>query len=107
LDISDCENFKYLNASNNQIEESDFLEGSELEIIILNHNKLTYFDNYKSLNNSLKFLFLTANKLDNKIPDYDSYVSYLDINNYKELEYLNYAIGRIREIDLSNNLKLN
>jgi len=107
LDLNDCGKLQYLDASNNQIEEPDFLEGSKLETIILNHNKLTYFDNYESLNDSLKFLSLTANELGNKIPGYDGYVDYLDVSGYKELEYLNCAIGRIREIDLSNNSKLN
>ncbi len=59
------------------------------------------------MNDSLKFLSLTANELNNKILSYDSYMGYLNISDYKELEYLNCTISRIRKINLSNNSKLN
>ena len=49
LDLNNCRKLEYLDTFNNQMEEPDFLEGSKLKTIILNHNKLTYFNNYESL----------------------------------------------------------
>lgn len=106
LDISDCENLKYLDASNNQIEEPDFLKGSKLETISLNNNKLTYFDDYESLHDSLKELYLTANSLGDKIPSVPGTVGYLDVAGYKNLESLNCAINELKELQLHGNTKL-